>query len=132
MTECNGCGACCNPVRYDVASLRQRMTEHEPSDEWYVMNQANIDFILAHWHDNGDATATCDHFDPATLLCTAHDERPPICADFPFYNGEPTNLPLSGFTLCAFYADLPEDARPADWQPVSFAALHRDHVLPTT
>jgi Fe-S-cluster containining protein len=25
----------------------------------------------------------CDRFDPTTRLCTAHEERPPICRAYP-------------------------------------------------
>jgi len=25
----------------------------------------------------------CDRFDPASRLCTAHDDRPPICRAYP-------------------------------------------------
>ena len=50
----------------------------------------------------------------------AHDERPPLCSDYPWYGREPgtgeKGLPLR----CSFWADYPAERRPAEWVSVTF------------
>jgi Fe-S-cluster containining protein len=45
-------------------------------------------FAAAHWSPTGERADgmhaySCDRFDRASRLCTAHDERPPICRAYP-------------------------------------------------
>lgn len=55
-------------------------------------------FALEHWTSLGPCdwsegkgeNAACDRFDTETRLCTAHDDRPPVCRDYPWYGGEVT------------------------------------------
>jgi Fe-S-cluster containining protein len=49
-----------------------------------------VDLVFAaeHWTPTGQRAHgmhayQCDRFDPTTRLCTAHDERPPICRAYP-------------------------------------------------
>jgi Fe-S-cluster containining protein len=49
---------------------------------------ADLVFATEHWHPTGERAAelhgySCDRFDPVSRLCTAHDERPPICRTYP-------------------------------------------------
>lgn len=104
MTECApGCGACCDPV---VLAFR-------PED----MVGPSAAFAREHWTVIDEVTRGsgtyyrihCDVFDQATRRCTAYEQRPPICANYPAY-GEPLapghrkadGLPL----VCAFQADV--------------------------
>ena len=101
------CGDCCDPVWYPLgpADLRQSSLTavggpHEP----------DLVFAAAHWRPTGEVRDglhgySCDRFDSDTRLCTAHEERPPICRGYPWYDGEPgehVRLPLR----CSFRADL--------------------------
>jgi Fe-S-cluster containining protein len=45
-------------------------------------------FAAAHWRateaqTDGMHAYQCDRFDVTTRLCTAHEERPPICRAYP-------------------------------------------------
>jgi Fe-S-cluster containining protein len=49
---------------------------------------ADLIFAASHWTATGERSDgmhayQCDRFDRATRLCTAHDERPPICRTYP-------------------------------------------------
>jgi Fe-S-cluster containining protein len=73
---------------------------------------ADLVFAAAHWRATGEQTVdgmhayACDRFDPVSRLCTAHDERPPICHAYP----QPENLlPLR----CGYRAT--EEASPASF-----------------
>lgn len=106
MTECSACGDCCDPVWYPwgAADVRQRATS--------ATDSADLTFIARHWRPTGETREglhayACDFFDPDSRLCTAHDQRPPICRGYPWYDDEPgarlVVLPLA----CAFRADYP-------------------------
>src|SRR5436189_20274 len=78
MGSCTACGDCCDPVWYPLgpADIRQSASTTAAED---------LVFAAAHWTATGDVTADgmhayeCDRFDAESRLCTAHDERPPIC-----------------------------------------------------
>jgi Fe-S-cluster containining protein len=49
---------------------------------------ADLVFAAEHWHRTGATqdgmhAYQCDRFDPVSRLCTAHDDRPPICRVYP-------------------------------------------------
>ncbi|MBV9292664.1 MAG: YkgJ family cysteine cluster protein, partial [Frankiales bacterium] len=74
MTACSACGDCCDPVWYPwgAADIRQAGTRATPG--------ADLAFAAEHWHATGERRGDlhayrCDRFDPATRLCTAHDDR---------------------------------------------------------
>jgi Fe-S-cluster containining protein len=78
---CSACGDCCDPVWYPLggADIRQSAT---------TTGSADLAFAAAHWHPTGERSEgmyayRCDGFDAATRLCTAHDDRPPICRAYP-------------------------------------------------
>lgn len=93
--------------------------------EWWY----NIHFTLEHFHpiSGTEGWLWCDQFDRTSRLCLAHDHRPSICRDFPWYGREPrgTRTEWNGEHViglisrrCSFWADVPASERPAD---VSFA-----------
>lgn len=97
MASCSACGACCDPVWYPLgpADVRQSAA---------TTGAADLAFAAEHWHPTGAVTDDgmhayrCDRFDTVTRLCTAHDDRPPICRAYP----------VAGNVLpepCAFRAD---------------------------
>lgn len=50
---------------------------------------AGKDFDLRDWLDR-DTAYTCRHWDEQTKLCTAYEDRPKMCADYPY--GQPCSL----------------------------------------
>ncbi len=110
-TQCSACGDCCDPVWYPLgpADVRQSAATTGAPD---------LVFAAAHWHATGELTGDglhayrCDRFDPASRLCTAHDERPPICRGYPWYD-EDDDPPGRRLVVlpqrCAFRADVPPD-----------------------
>jgi Fe-S-cluster containining protein len=78
---CTSCGDCCDPIWYPLgpADLRQSASTTRSED---------LVFAAAHWAATGDSrdgmhAYQCDRFDVDSRLCTAHDERPPICRAYP-------------------------------------------------
>lgn len=81
--------------------------------------RADADFITAHWHPAGDDRWSCDAFDPQTRLCTAHENRPPVCRQYPWYGSEPDTEHAERLGLqCSYLADLPPGQRPEGARPL--------------
>ena len=62
----------------------------------------------------------CDAFDPATRLCTAQENRPPVCRDYPWYGKDPAGSgsgPLL-YRECSYLADVAPDQRPDGARPL--------------
>lgn len=145
---CNFCGACCRLIalRWGPEELAERaerarvlaedpaLTEEQRANE--RDNIATYEFIVAHWHEVGEAEAavllpemvderhgayyTCDQFDGERNLCMAHDTRPPICSGFPWYGtapGGPYRLHRA-FRRCGYWADVPREDWPATVVPM--------------
>jgi Fe-S-cluster containining protein len=103
-TQCSACGACCEPVWYPwgPADVRQRANRGDAPED--------LRFIAAHWVATGERrddlhAYACDRFDPVSRLCVAHDERPPICRGYPWYNEPPGVRLVLLPEPCAFRAD---------------------------
>jgi Fe-S-cluster containining protein len=141
MTECSRCGDCCTAIKVDLPALIEKTAPYaaaDPRDEalwqaWvldgadpaeresYVHAYLDASFVAEHWHEKGDGRAFCDVFDAETRLCTAHDDRPPVCSGFPYYGKDPTAERLAGSSAslrCSYWADVPAEQRPPAWQPV--------------
>jgi Fe-S-cluster containining protein len=121
---CSKCGLCCRAL-----GIRQPKREL-----WSLARQgdANGSFTARHWHRISRAEALrrnsgmayriqtaraaalplyfyeCDAFDPATNLCTAHADRPPVCRGFPWYGRAPEAASLRPFKECSFWEDVRE------------------------
>jgi Fe-S-cluster containining protein len=104
--ECSACGDCCDPVWYPLgpADIRQSASTTGAED---------LIFAAAHWRATGDRDDDgrhaywCDRFDPVSRLCTAHDERPPICRGYPWYGEDPARRLVVLPVRCAFRAEQP-------------------------
>lgn len=119
---CARCGDCCDPVhlapdqRNIVDSWRTYLAGN-PGDAPRPGSDAA--FILDHWHElehrDTGSTYRCDRFDPDTRQCTAHDDRPRVCSQFPVYDGpvDPEVCPpRCSYLLDVAPADRPDGARP--------------------
>jgi Fe-S-cluster containining protein len=133
---CARCGACCSPVpftreqhddvsKWSTAALAGdfiaahwtpdgAVGKYDPASRW----RQDADFIAAHWTPDGDGGCKCDAFDPATAMCTAHDSRPPVCRDYPWYGREPGTGGMKLHPQCSYLADLPPDKRPEGSRPL--------------
>jgi hypothetical protein len=81
--------------------------------------RADADFVAAYWTETCDGHWTCDAYDPEHGACTAHEQRPPLCRDYPWY-GEPPSADRAGtlYRQCSYLADLPPDQRPEGARPL--------------
>lgn len=107
---CNGCGACCENI-WSV-----------PPEKVDTQKPETAAFLKKHWHPTGNRLAnaaeyTCDVYDAKHKRCGAYNERPPVCRDFPWYNGEPVAWRLWRAPECEFWAEFFPIERPPGWKP---------------
>jgi Fe-S-cluster containining protein len=109
MTECSCCGDCCDPVWFPLgpADIRQGSVTATSAP-----HAANLSFATRHWSatgardEDGRHAYRCDAFDVVSRRCTAHDERPPICRGYPWYESGPDAHSPRLPERCAFRADV--------------------------
>ena len=116
MTECNGCGDCCDPVAIIYSQeLVRRLTPKQRrtllaarSVRWILEELVPIPFDVGMAESphltsgkttvevEGFGTVTigthfyrCTNLDPETRRCNAYDDRPPECSGYPWYDGTP-------------------------------------------
>jgi Fe-S-cluster containining protein len=125
MTEarslgCARCGDCCERLWLSVDL--ERLAELLERDELRGTSWENAVFLTRHWRRvEGDESTdyVCDAFDSVHRTCTAYDERPPICAGYPWYGGEPTEGRITRVeSRCSFLLDLPPTSRPEGARPL--------------
>lgn len=138
---CARCGDCCNPVEISGRHADQ-MTA------WWLywerggkvgsrggrvrgFDMISVRFGALHWteierhtHESGDVKATlrCDAYDPGTASCTAYEDRPPVCTNYPWYGREDDeSIRKAGPHLerrCSFLLDVPPANRGPDARPL--------------
>lgn len=118
MTDCSMCGLCCEDI--SIQNSPDQMTQllidrgytcDDPMDYAY-----NVDFVLDNWIYNGPDKRNghqyqCAQFDTETRTCMAHESRPRVCRDYPWYRDTADQLIKyeSGRWLqpqCSFNADV--------------------------
>lgn len=113
MTECSQCGDCCENIHlsHDLRRMRQELASGKAAGVW----AKDANFILKNMIPDGTVvrqgkvkqTLQCLKFDKETRKCTAHNERPQMCRQYPFYGRDP--LQSGGDTSmggrCSFLAD---------------------------
>lgn len=90
-TTCARCGDCCDPVEFsraDHESIVRDASTYAPGSDL----RASADFIATHWTPIDDDHCACDQFDSRSRLCSAHENRPPVCRDFPGTADPPPSL----------------------------------------
>lgn len=139
-----GCGACCDPV---VSPFTLDMLRRIPPWELDEDGRADRAFMLEHltplprregiararYLTQGGVTFgmiagelvevwsqfySCDRFDPETRRCTAYDERPPMCRDYPWY-GDPPDPRKALPTTCTHLTELGRQPVPVEITPRS-------------
>jgi Fe-S-cluster containining protein len=112
MTECNRCGACCEDISLGTGCDETVLGRLAADWEAWGDEAPDAKFILTYWdaevYDEGEVRFTCQRFDPMTRLCTAHDERPPVCREFPWYGHAPMVEALYPWVAktCSYVADI--------------------------
>ena len=119
---CVRCGDCCEFVGFDVDGRRADLEGRAGLDvdspegwdsEWTparaLRARTDARFILAHWHPHPTVPGefTCDVFDPVTRACGDHGNRPPVCANYPWYGGGPTRERADNLPARCSYRDAP-------------------------
>jgi Fe-S-cluster containining protein len=134
VTGCAGCGHCCDPVTLD-ADLFARIREHARRDDFVERypeegHRRNLLFIAQHWHpttawhEDGVTVKLglrCDQFDPQARRCTAYEDRPPVCRDYPWYGdkeGTRCARASSLYPECSYLLDIPPAFRPEGSRPL--------------
>lgn len=128
MTECNGCGDCCEVIPFpyrpeEVRYLWKHGQVDTPTARWAVehlhpLTRRQVSELhpwrLRHAVRVGSPEAEpelwpryyrCDLFDAETRRCTAYAERPPPCREYPWPDGVPNRNTLLS-PHCSFRADV--------------------------
>lgn len=108
MTDCSRCGNCCENITISFDPMAEDL------GDWGERGQVDLLFIREHWHRRDGFTTftySCDQFDPKSRLCTAHESRPPVCRDYPWYGRPPeerssTVVAKEMSPQCSFNADV--------------------------
>ena len=127
MTKCSRCGDCCEAIPFQRTKkmIDKHLAESVLSDK----NEYSLKFIKKYWrrisrkkfvaiHPEAANTSspyfyTCLKFDAVARLCMAHDERPAICSDYPWYDIDPVRQEFHGIPArCSFWEDVSEERRP--------------------
>lgn len=128
MTECNGCGACCDPFMMvfapiDITILGAQLDADEAAfyrDHLTPIRRADGRRMVAHWSTGwsevidgatGEVSLLaahyyrCDRYDPVAKRCTDYEHRPDVCRDYPWYGQAPDpNKALP--PTCSYRADV--------------------------
>jgi len=119
--SCNQCGDCCRVIV--LSRTPEQLAEVVVAGD----TVGSAAFIAQHWHPVSSEEAlaifpeyaqsyldsghpwhfyTCDQFDPGTNRCLAHETRPPVCSDFPWYGGDPVGRYLHpAYRTCGYRAE---------------------------
>ena len=120
MTECNGCGHCCDPVIFghDPQEFAAARLADPHLDEVGAWARQQAEFLRENWHSESSFTAPdgrtvhrvrCDAYDRATRTCQAYENRPRVCSAFPWYDEAPSLAsPQAGAMapMCSYNADV--------------------------
>lgn len=133
---CARCGDCCENIRLDgrwvglVDEFRDSsLSTHGDLTEDSAITPdhlPDIRFIAANWTEterlpDGAAIYGCTMFDADGRLCTVHEDRPPVCSEFPWYS-DPDDIRHSRSAdlraNCSYQLDIPVGLRRPDARPL--------------
>jgi Fe-S-cluster containining protein len=108
MGHCNQCGKCCEAIMlpHSPEQIKEIVKSHKENN---YISDPSWEFALNHWHVMSKEQAfklnpylalqkervnkpnvyfyACDKFGKKSRLCLCHDIRPPVCINYPWYNG---------------------------------------------
>lgn len=145
MGHCiDGCGACCNPVAatFTLDDLRRalpslltedgrlnrawalehftqiprghglRATPEMDTGHTMAVSRADPTVLVEVW----TYFFTCDAYDPDARTCTAYDDRPPMCSEYPWYGMKPD--PTKAMPAeCGYLPDIGREPVPVHLAP---------------
>ncbi|WP_161624347.1 YkgJ family cysteine cluster protein [Alicyclobacillus acidoterrestris] len=115
------CGKCCEAIRVNVSPEEKEHNKYVNSRDW--------SFIGEHWRNISEDEAfhinpllrlqkevglidhdvwyyACDMYDKSTHKCMAHDDRPPVCSEYPYYGRiKPTETMTWYSATCGYIND---------------------------
>jgi len=108
------CGACCiNIVSAHPSRFEEYIDMTGDDLEKYAVNIKTANFVYDNWTvtkvRKDEATYECLAYDRLTRSCTAHDSRPPVCSEYPWYDKNPDKNSASGksmHNLCGYMEDI--------------------------
>ena len=126
MTDCNGCGACCDPVslaytqtealtrvgldpddrRFIVEDLRP-LSQREGRRRAFWIGELEVERGQVWQGLDGSPLRfdyECRHFDPVSRRCLNYEHRPPLCRRFPWQGRPPPGVALP--PPCSYRADI--------------------------
>lgn len=130
---CAGCGGCCEDLVLSFDPRKKaEWADHPDHAEWLAAGDKGAQdvqfFAEGHWQVEwaddhkwpGRTTyiATCTAYDAENRRCTIHEDRPPICRDYPNYERWPSKTNrhpdaeerlhrVEGVASCSYYLDHP-------------------------
>lgn len=132
MTDCNGCGCCCDPVvlAHSLLEVRQMLPgEIDAADKVWILDAltpltrrqvgAKVEYqrpppgvvlVDAVGRPQEPNYYACRHFDPIARSCTNYEHRPPVCRGYPWHGGPPRRDSALPFE-CSFRADIGQEVR---------------------
>jgi Fe-S-cluster containining protein len=118
-----GCGRCCNPVHLTPAqdAIVQNWVAYIGNGGDRPEDGTDADFILKHMTrisdaDSGGGRYICAMYDVHRRLCRAHDQRPRMCSEYPWYDSTPDASVIDG--SCSYMLDVEPSQRPAGSRPL--------------
>lgn len=114
MTECSMCGDCCENIALnkDLGLMTAQIAFGKVAGKYhkdavFIQNNMRPTGKVVRHGKVVKQVLECAKFDKETRKCTAHDERPEMCRQYPFYGRDP--LESRGDTTmggrCSFLAD---------------------------
>jgi Fe-S-cluster containining protein len=132
---CSRCGDCCDQIWLPAAkitSIRAAIDAGDPESRISADMRADCEFIETHWTveerslDGQDLRYVCDRFDAEARLCTAYEQRPPVCTNFPYYGRTAIPAPDRLPSRCSFAFDVAPELRRSDARPlIPIEVIHR-------
>lgn len=114
MTKCGMCGDCCDPVMLQNSLAKILEYEHIESDVPIdVKNRHLARFARENWveidvREGFKSTVYCKKFDRVKRTCTAQDDKPYVCSEYPYYGQEPVESDRGDYLYarCSFNQDF--------------------------
>jgi Fe-S-cluster containining protein len=123
------CGLCCSSIVLGDDVIQRLFHDYPPPSP--LLNplggphSEDHMFVREHWHigeqvalnttgattpeadDRVGRRISCDRYDAENNRCGAYDDRPPICARYPFYGRTPEAGEHLDHNVCTYHDDVP-------------------------
>lgn len=126
QASCSMCGKCCEAIRLPMSHEKFSPDYTEVLyvdkefmfDNFVPMSQEealsiNPQLLMGKVHPDGKYEESpgfyysCKMYDKETKKCNAHDLRPKVCREFPWYGNSINNHSLGMHLSCSYWQDVP-------------------------